>query len=198
MDDLVPFLLAALALTCSPGPANFSLAAMGAAFGAARSVGYQAGSVLGMIVIMAVTASGLAALLLALPGVREAAVVAGLAYVLWLAWRIATAPPRSAGTPAVPSRPPTIAGGLVMQLANPKAYAAVAALFSGFVLQCDDPLADALWKSVALLGPILLATTLWVHLGALLARLVMRPRTQRCTNWAFALLLVVSTVVPFL
>ena len=87
MEDLVPFVLAGLALTCSPGPANFSLAAMGAAFGAGRSLAYQAGSVLGMVVIMAVTASGLAALLLALPGVREAAVIAGLAYILWLAWK---------------------------------------------------------------------------------------------------------------
>lgn len=198
MDDLVPFLLAALALTCSPGPANFSLAAVGAAFGARRSVAYQAGSVAGMVVIMAVTASGLAALLLAVPGVREAAVIAGLAYILWLAWRIATAPPRSAVTGVVASRPPTLAGGLVMQLANPKAYAAVAALFSGFVLAESDPLADALWKGAVLLGPILLATTLWVHLGALLARLATRPRTQRWINGSFALLLVVSTVVPFL
>lgn len=147
MDDLVPFLLAALALTCSPGPADFSLAAMGAAFGARSSLAYQAGSVLGVAVIMAVTASGLAALLLALPGVREAA---------------------------------------------------VAALFSGFVLAESDPLADSLWKSAVLLGPILLATTLWVHLGALLARLATRPRTQRWINLGFALLIVVSTVVPFL
>ena len=198
MPDLVPFLLAGLALTTSPGPANFSLAAMGAAFGARRSLAYQAGSILGMVVIMAVTASGLAALLLALPGVREGAVAAGLLYILWLAWRIATAPPRSTASAAAPQRPPTAAGGLVMQLANPKAYAAVAALFSGFVLQPPDPLADALWKSVILLGPILFATTLWVHLGALLARLVTRPQTQRWINWTFALLLVVSTVVPFL
>jgi threonine/homoserine/homoserine lactone efflux protein len=195
MDDLLPFLLAALALTASPGPANVSLAAMGAAFGARRSLAYQAGSVAGMIVIMAATASGLAALLLAVPGVREAAVVLGLAYILWLAWRIAAAPPRAAVV--VPAEPPTALGGLLMQLANPKAYAAVAALFAGFTL-ADDPLADALTKSVVLLGPILFATTLWVHLGALLARLVTRPRTQRRVSLCFALLLVVSTAVPFL
>jgi len=197
MQQLFPFLLAALALTASPGPANFSLAAMGAAFGARRSLAYQAGSIAGMVVIMAVTASGLAALLLAVPGVREAAVIAGLAYILWLAWKIATAPPRVGAAPDQPARPPTAAGGLVMQLANPKAYAAVAALFSGFVLAAD-PLADALWKAAVLLGPILFATTLWVHLGALLARLVTRPRTQRWVNRSFALLLVASTVVPFL
>jgi threonine/homoserine/homoserine lactone efflux protein len=168
---------------------------MGAAFGARRSLAYQAGSILGMVVIMVVTASGLAALLLALPGVREAAIAAGLAYILWLAWRIATAPPRSAEQ--APPRRPSFLGGLVMQLANPKAYAAVAALFAGFALDPDDPLADALWKSLALLGPILFATTLWVHLGALLARLVTRPKTQRWINGSFALLLVVSTVVPF-
>jgi len=196
MDDLLPFLLAGLALTCSPGPANFSLAAMGGAFGARGSLRYQAGSVAGMVVIMAATASGLAGLLLALPGVREAATAAGLAYILWLAWKIATAPPRAAA-PAAGPRPSGFPGGLVMQLANPKAYAAVAALFSGFVLH-PEPLRDALWKGAVLLGPILLATTLWVQLGAALARLATQPRTERRINLAFALLLLLSTLAVFL
>src|SRR5437660_1073218 len=93
MDGLMGFLLAAVALAGSPGPATISLTATGAAFGTRRGVGYLAGIVVGMVAVMAVVASGVVGLLMALPGI--APVVGGLAaaYFLYLAWRIATAPP---------------------------------------------------------------------------------------------------------
>lgn len=203
MNDLLPFLLAGLALTGSPGPANLSLAAMGAAFGARRSLAYQAGAVFGMLAIMLATASGVAALLLALPGVREVAIGLAAAYILWLAWKIGSAPPRTAGAAApgaaaTGGRPPSFLGGLLLQLANPKAYAAMAALFSGFVLQEDDPLLDAALKVASLLAVIALVTTLWLHLGAALGRLAGRPRLQRAINLAFALSLVAATLLAVL
>ncbi len=197
MDDLGPFLLAGLALTGSPGPANLSLAAMGAAFGARRSLAYQGGAVFGMLVIMTATASGLAALLLALPAVREVAVALAAAYILWLAWKIASAPPRAAAAVSA-ARPPSFLGGCLLQLANPKAYAAMAALFSGFVLQADAPVADALWKIGLLLAVIALVTTAWLHLGTLLGRLARRPALDRAIKLAFAVSLVAATALAVL
>lgn len=193
MEQLSAFLLAGLALTGSPGPANLSLAAMGAAFGWRASLGYQAGAVAGMALIMTVTASGLAALLLALPGVRLTATLAGSAYILWLAWRIASAPARRPGTAS--GRVPSFLGGLALQLANPKAYAAMAALFSGFALVAADPLLDAAWKIALLLCVITLVTTLWLHLGAQLARLSSRPRLDRAIKIALAAALLAATAL---
>jgi len=193
MQDLPSFLLAGLALAGSPGPANLSLAALGAAFGTRAGLAYQAGAVFGMLLVMLVTASGLAALLLALPGVRLAALVLGGGYIAWLAWRIATAPLPGAGTR--PQRPPGFLGGCLLQLGNPKAYAAMAALFAGFVLQPGDPLRDALWKTLLLLAVIAVVTSAWLQFGRLLARLARRPRLLRAINIAFALLLVISTLL---
>ena len=68
MEGLPGFLLAAVALAGSPGPATLSLAAAGAAFGARRVAGYLAGIVVGMVAVMAITASGVVGLLLAVPG----------------------------------------------------------------------------------------------------------------------------------
>ena len=65
MEALAGFLLAGLALTGSPGPNTLSLAATGAAFGVRRGIAYMIGLVLGMIGVMAIVASGVAALLLA-------------------------------------------------------------------------------------------------------------------------------------
>ena len=53
-------------------------------------------------------------------------------YFAFLAYRIATAPPLTENTEF--GRQPSFAGGVFLSLVNPKAYAAMAALFSGFVL----------------------------------------------------------------
>ena len=58
MEGLTGFILAALALCGSPGPATVSLAATGAAFGPRRSLAYMAGIDAGMVVVMSVTAAG--------------------------------------------------------------------------------------------------------------------------------------------
>ena len=58
MEGLLSFILAGLALAGSPGPATLSLAATGAAFGTRRGLGYMTGINLGMVGVMAITASG--------------------------------------------------------------------------------------------------------------------------------------------
>ena len=139
MEALPGFLLASVALAGSPGPATLSLAAAGAAFGARRVVGYFIGIVAGMVAVMAITASGLVGLLLAVPGATPVVTVAAAVYFVWLAWRIATAPPldQEAGQ----RRPPSLAGGLALSLVNPKGYAAMAALW-----QCARPARRNRWQ----------------------------------------------------
>ena len=75
MEGLPAFLLAAVALAGSPGPATLSLTATGAAFGARRGAAYLAGIVVGMVAVMAIVASGLVGLLLAVPGATPAVTV---------------------------------------------------------------------------------------------------------------------------
>jgi threonine/homoserine/homoserine lactone efflux protein len=93
MEGLPGFALAGLALAGSPGPATLGLAATGAAFGARGSLGYMAGINLGMMAVMAITAPGVAGLLLARPGATPMVIGLSSAYFAWLAFRIATAPP---------------------------------------------------------------------------------------------------------
>ena len=115
MDGLAGFLLAAVALAGSPGPATLSLTATGAAFGARRGIAYLAGIVVGMVAVMAVVASGLVGLLLAVPGATPVVTVLAAAYFLYLAWRIATAPPLTEDdgqrrAPTFVARPAAVAG----------------------------------------------------------------------------------------
>ena len=192
MDALIGFLLAGLALTGSPGPATLSLAATGAAYGGRRGLGFMAGIDSGMIVVMTVTATGVTGALLAIPGVAPVFVGGAALYMAYLAYRIATAPPLSEN--AGDGQPPAYLGGVFLALVNPKAYAAMAALFSGFVLLPDSLALDGLVKLLVLLAIIILVNLSWLFGGAALTRFFREPRLNRAINIAFAVLLIVSVL----
>jgi threonine/homoserine/homoserine lactone efflux protein len=190
MDALPAFILAGLALAGSPGPANLSLAATGAAFGARRGLGYLVGLTIGMVGVMAVTASGLVGVLLALPGATPVVTVLAGIYFVYLAFRIATAPPLTAD--AGERREPSFAAGLLLSLVNPKGYAAMAALFSGFVLVRSSLALDVASKVVVLLVIITAVEVVWLLAGAALTRFFREPRANRIINVSFAVLLLAS------
>ena len=93
MEDLASFVLAGFALTGSPGPATLGLAAAGAAFGVRRNLPLMIGAVAGVVAVMLVTASGLTSLVLAQPMLGPAVTALAAGYMIYLAYRIATAPP---------------------------------------------------------------------------------------------------------
>ena len=195
MDGVLGFLLAAVALAGSPGPATLSLTATGAAFGAARGVAYLIGIVVGMVAVMAAVAGGLVGLLLAVPGATPLVTVLAAAYFLYLAWRIAMAPPLTEGDGR--RRAPTFVAGLLLSLVNPKGYAAMAALYSGFVLVPNRLGADVAVKMAVLTLIIIAVNVAWLLAGAGLTRFLRDRRSNRLINVAFAVLLVASVVFAF-
>lgn len=195
MEGLLGFVFAGLALAGSPGPATLSLAATGAAFGASRGVRYLAGIVIGMLGVMAIIATGLVGLLLALPGATPVVTAIAALYFVYLALRIATAPPLAAESG---ERHPSFVGGLFLSLVNPKGYAAMGALFSGFVLVRQQLALDALAKATVLFAIITLSSAAWLCVGAVLTRVLREPRANRAVNVAFAALLLASLAVPLL
>jgi threonine/homoserine/homoserine lactone efflux protein len=196
MDGLIGFILAGFALAGSPGPNTLSLAATGAAFGARRGLGYMAGLVIGMVAVMAITATGVIGVLLALPGATPIVTIAAALYFAYLAFRIATAPPLTED--AAQRREPSFAAGLLLSLVNPKGYAAMAALFSGFVLVSQRLALDAALKGVVLVAIILIVNAAWLFAGAALTRFLREPRLNRIINVTFAVLLILSVAFALL
>lgn len=196
MEELLGFVLAGLALTGSPGPNTLSLAATGAAFGARRGLGYMAGLNAGMVLVMAITATGVAGLVLALPGASPVIVTIAALYFVYLAFRIATAPPLAQEAGA--GRHPSFFAGVFLSLVNPKAYAAMAALFSGFVLVRGRLELDVAAKMGLLVAIIAAVNIGWLFGGAALTRFFREPRANRAINIAFAVLLLASVAVALL
>lgn len=194
--DLVPaFLAAALSMVATPGPVTLASAAAGAAW-PGRAVPYVLAMSAGTLTIILMVAFGVTAILLSVPGATPVLAVLGAAYVLYLAWRIATAPP--IGSVTAEPEPPPLLSAYAMALANPKAWAAFTALFAGFPLVPGDPAASALIKTMILMALPPAINLTWMTAGTALARLIRDPLTGRWWNWGFATALVVSVAVAFL
>jgi threonine/homoserine/homoserine lactone efflux protein len=114
--------------------------------------------------------------------------------MLWLAWSIATAPPLSDSGSGVA---PSFWGGLFLGVGNPKAYAAMAALSSGFALAAG-PIADALLKAGILLAVMIVVDLAWLLAGSALARTMRNPTWSRAINIVFAAALLASVAVSLL
>jgi len=176
----------------SPGPATISLTAVGSAYGVRRSLPYLLGIVLGTTLVLLAVATGITAALLAVPALRAVLIAISAAYILWLAYRVATAPPLS--EQGRTSRAPSLAGATLLAVANPKAWVAIAAVFVSARL-ADAPTADAAAKVVVLGAMIVVIMTGWLVAGASLAPLLRDPRRARIVNVALAAALVGATAL---
>ncbi len=192
MESISAFVLAALALTGSPGPNTLSVAAVGASFGRMRGLGYMIGLNVGMLAVITIVGTGVAGVILALPGFAPIVTVLAGGYFLYLAYRIATASPLPATDQQDSSQAPRWYEGAGLSLVNPKAYAAMTALFSGHVILQADPLADTLAKAGLVISTIVVVNLVWLTVGAAMTRHLQDRRTSRIVNIVFAVLLLLS------
>jgi threonine/homoserine/homoserine lactone efflux protein len=118
-----------------------------------------------------------------------------VAYILWLAYHVATAPPLAAQSTS--SSAPTLTGGALLGVANPKAWVAIGAVFAGNHL-ATSATGDAAAKIVILTVMIVLINATWLLAGASFAPLLRDPRRARAINRTLAVALVGSTAVAVL
>jgi len=170
-----------------------SVTAVGAAFGFRRSIAYMAGLILGTTAVLLAVAVGIVSMLMSVPRFAPVLVAASAAYIAYLAFRIATAPPLSVQDKA--ANAPSTAGGFLLGIANPKAYFAIAAVFANSTLAIQSRLVEAVLKTAVLTMMIVLIHVVWLAAGVSLSRLLRHPVSSRIVNLLFAAILIVTTVV---
>ena len=188
---MVPLVLTSLAIMGSPGPATISLTAAGAAFGVRRSVGYLVGIIAGTVAVLVAVATGITAVLLSFPAVRPVLIGVSAAYILWLAYHLATASPQAHTQEA---HAPSLLGGALLGVANPKAWVAIAAVFASARL-AHSATVDAAVKAAVLAAMIVLINTVWLIAGASFAPVLREPRRARIVNVVLAVTLIAATAV---
>ena len=190
---LAAFCVFALAASISPGPNNAMLMASGANFGLRATVPHLAGVVIGFLVLMLAAGLGLGALLAAWPPLHLVLQATGAAYLLYLAWRIATADGVAGGSKAAPPRPLSFLQAALFQWANPSAWAIALGAVATYAPRQD--FAAGVVVISLLIGAINIPCAVaWAGAGAGLRRLLARPGVLRAFNWAMAALLVASLI----
>ena len=189
---MLTFALAVLFLIVTPGPGVLSLAGVGAAFGYHHGSRYLVGLFIGTNLVCLGVITGLAAAMLADPGIRIVFSIASATYLCWLAFRIAFAGARIAFIER--TQPPGIRGGILLQVINPKAYAVNTALFSGFAFMSQAPVLEMTIKLVILNTLWLAIHVFWLWIGVTLRRLDLPAARQRAINFfmAASMLIVVA------
>ncbi|KTT37802.1 LysE family translocator [Pseudomonas rhizoryzae] len=190
---LLPFLLFCLIMTSTPGPNNALVLASGAHLGVRRTLPLILGIALGVGLQLAVLGLGLGVILDALPGSQRLLGVLGLAYLLLLAWRIATSGPVSLD--AEPSGHPGLLGGAAFQWLNPKAWTLSISAAAAYIPVENHELNVAV--AATLLAMLSIPCVgVWAVAGSALRNWLTKPRRAQAFNLAMAALLLLATLPP--
>jgi len=193
---MIEFIIAVFFLLITPGPGVLTTAGIGAAFGYRAGLGFIAGLGVGGFINMMIVISGLAAIVLAVPSLRIVLLFASVAYLVYLAWRIASAGSKIGFAPA--TTPLGFRNGLMLQFINPKAYVVSTTLFSGFAFLPDAPLWEIVIKLVLFNVIWVPVHLMWLYVGAKLGSLNLSAGRQRAINIGMALsMLIVVAVALF-
>ena len=188
--------LAAFPLMGSPGPATISLAGVGTGFGFRNGRQYLIGIVPGTIGVLILVATGITTLVLAIPTFVTVLTTIAVVYILYLAWKIASAP--ILATDVTTSIAPSLASGFVLAIANPKAFAAIGAVYTSQTLINNNLIADSALKISALTVVIVVVNTAWLLFGSFFSRLLHHRILGRVANLAFAVMLLVSVALALI
>lgn len=167
--ELLGMTLFAASMIGTPGPANMVVMASGARFGFQRSIPFLAGTILGKQFIIWPIGLGL---LTVLPPDSVAFQVlkwVSVAYILWLAWRIAGSRIVASGAQA---EPPRFAAGLIVHPLNPKAWAMIIGALTNFTKPDASALAATAVAALVFITLQIFLQSFWTLLGAGVARLI--------------------------
>lgn len=194
MIELPPALAVfVLSTSITPGPNSIMLTASGATFGFRRTVPHMIGIVMGFPVMVVAVGLGLAGVFATSPDVHRWLRYVGIAYLLYLAWRVATSGRGEGGRPE--GRPLGVLQAALFQWVNPKAWVAAVGAVTTYTT-----LGGQLLDEVALIAAVYLVigipcTVLWAAFGTALSRHLASRRALRIFNLCMALLMV-GSVLP--
>lgn len=178
----------AFVTTVTPGPNNLMLMASGANFGFRKTLPHMLGIMVGVSVMVLVVGGGLMSLFDAYPLLSKVLQAVSIAYLLWLAWKIANAAPLKASDEK--GTPMTFLQAAAFQWVNPKAWAMC---LSAITLYAPDrTLLSVVMVACVFAMVSFPAISIWAWLGLVVRQWLTSPRRNRAFNITMAVLLVGS------
>ncbi|MEW6694941.1 MAG: LysE family translocator [Pseudomonadota bacterium] len=130
-SELVALLVLATATTFTPGPNTTLSTALAANGGLRHALPFVCAVPVGWSLLLVLSNAGVGAMVLAMPALRLGIVWGGVAYLLWLAWRLA----RTAAWATAHAKPPPVsfARGVALQFLNIKAWMLSLSVVAGWI-----------------------------------------------------------------
>lgn len=189
---VISFAVFAASQVGTPGPANMALLATGARFGFRAALPFVAGVALGKQLIIWPVGFGLMSLADQAPFVFAALKWISVAYICWLAWKVANL--RLSTGAGAAQKPPGFVAGLWVHPLNPKAWAMIVAGFTNFVTPGSSPLQATATIAIFLLATQAVFHPIWALAGDRIAKTVAGRPAERYLMWTLAALTVASVL----
>jgi threonine/homoserine/homoserine lactone efflux protein len=190
-QDLILSLIAfAFVTAMTPGPNNTMLLTSGVNFGFNRTRPHVLGVTIGFTIMILAVGLGIGRIFTAFPPLYSGLRIVSVVYLMWLAWRIATA---GTSNPVVTdeARPMTFFEAALFQWVNPKGWMVALSVAANYVSP-ENLWADLMALSAIFLVVSLISTTSWAFFGTSLRPLLQDPKSVRIFNVAMAVALVAS------
>lgn len=189
-DMLFAFILFAFVSSITPGPNNTMLLASGVNFGFNRTIPHMLGISCGFTLMVLAVGLGLGAVFKAYPLLYTVLRYAGAAYLLYLAYKIATSGPASNNDEGR-GKPMSYLNAAAFQWVNPKAWVMAVGAITTYT-----PI-NGYFTNVAVIALVfgivnLPSVSLWAGFGSLLRNVLRDPLWLRVFNGVMAALLVLS------
>ncbi|ARD11933.1 LysE family translocator [Pseudomonas savastanoi] len=189
-DLLLAFTLFAFVTSITPGPNNMMLLASGVNFGFSRTLPHMLGISIGFFVLVLAVGFGLGSVFKAWPFLYTILRYVGAAYLLYLAWKIATSGPASDNVDSQ-GKPLSFMSAALFQWVNPKAWIMAIGAISTYT-----PMQGYFYNVVVISAVFALinlpSVGIWAGFGSLLRNVLRDPLGLRIFNGVMAVLLVAS------
>jgi threonine/homoserine/homoserine lactone efflux protein len=196
-EMLGPLVAFAAVTSLTPGPNNIMVTASGANFGFRRTIPHVLGVAIGFTVMVLAIGLGLSGIFEAFPVIHTLLRYGGAAYLLYLAYRIATAAPATPDAPRTSGRPLTFLQAALFQWVNPKGWMMAVGAVSAYTTVGGDLVLESVAIALVFGAIGLPSIALWAGIGVAIGRLLQANWALRAFNVTMALLLVASLALMF-
>ena len=187
---LIPFLIFFTVAVSAPGPSNFMVLVSGVNYGFRRTIPHMLGITFGFPLLWLALGLGLGTIIELYPIIHIIIKYFGIAYFLYLAWKIANAAPPQSNNNT--SRPFTFLEGAIFQWMNPKALAMAFNMIAVYISTSYDFNSQLyVFVSIAIVLTFI-DVCIWTLFGVKMQKVLQDAKINRAFNISMAIILILS------
>lgn len=192
MDLFLAVLFFAFSTTITPGPNNVMIMSSGVNYGIKQSVPHWLGICLGFPLMVLLVGLGFGVIFDRYPHLHQLIKILGTAYLIWLAWRIASARPETIATGK--SKPFSFIQAALFQWVNGKAWVMASGAVAAFTSVTGVYWYQVFMITLAFLLVAFPCVGVWLVFGAGLRKVLTQPLFQRIFNIFMGCILLLSVL----